>query len=82
MSMKWIRCEVTTRDRHTIVYIEYSRNRQKWFRSGVKIIGQNVREVVKIKVDGLLSGKVYYYRAKASGEVGAAHGNENVLTTK
>ena len=74
--------EVTTRDRHTVVYIVYSLDQKTWKRSAIKAVKQNRREVVKIKIDGLVPDKLYYYRSIAMGEQGLSEGNTHVFLTR
>lgn len=74
--------EVTTRDRHTIVYIVYSYDRKVWLRSAVKAVKQNHRDVIRIKIDRLKTGKLIYYQSVASGEGGYSSGNVHVFLTR
>ena len=77
-----ISSDVYTRDRYTIVFVEYSYDRRNWLRSGVKPVRQNNQVVIKSRIDRLVSGKLVYYRSVAFGERGTSAGNVHVFLVK
>ena len=77
-----ITSDVYTRDRYSIVYVVYSKDRKNWLRSAVKAVKQYNHLPVKIKIDGLTPGVLYYYESVASGENGISMGNVHVFLAR